>query len=61
MIPPRYRGPECFPLGLSDTMVQRQDHVDAAGDMRSRMGANSTSTAVERGVNDIEMVSVPLH
>ena len=49
------------PVGLSDATVQRQDGVDAVGDVRSHMGANSTSTSVERGVKDIEMVSIPSH
>lgn len=61
MVPPRYRDPERFPLNLPNAVVQRQDRVDATGDTRPRVGANSTSTAVERGVSDIEAVSMPLH
>ena len=49
------------PVGLSDVTVQRQDGVDAVGDMRSHMGENSTSTSVKRGVHNIEMVSIPSH
>lgn len=60
-IPLRYRSPECFPLGLPNAVVQRQDRVDAMGDTHPRMGANSASITAEQGVNDIEAVSMLLH